>query len=79
MALRVDAEVYERDVEFQKQSDRWVASLTEMSRAEIATAQKEFMFQRELLEKTLTDMVPDEDSSLIIKDTSFYRDFGGDL
>ncbi len=51
MALQVDAEVFERDREFQKMSDRAVARLAEMSRTEISTTQKESMKNIEPEEK----------------------------
>ncbi len=51
MALRVDAEVYERDLEFQKLSDTAVARLADMSRAEISAEQKSWMKKIEPEEK----------------------------
>lgn len=50
-ALRVDAEVYERDQEFQKVSHTAVANLANMTKAEIGALQKEYLKKIEPEEK----------------------------
>lgn len=54
---------------------KWHVARKERLQVDLATAEKEYLDQRALLEKTLTDMIPSDDSNLIEKDLSFYRDF----
>lgn len=54
---------------------KWAISGKERSGFVQATAKDEYLVQKELMEKALADMIPDEESSEIQKDLSFYREF----
>lgn len=62
-------------IEFVFSNVKWRIARKEKFGQDLETAQKEFLLQRELLERTLTDMIPDESSNVILKDMSFYNDF----
>lgn len=62
-------------IEFVYSNIKWFIARKEKHGLDLQSAEKEFLAQDALLEKTLTDMVPDESSSLLMKDMSFYNDF----
>lgn len=54
---------------------KWHVALKERSGINLAAAEKAYLDQRSLLEKTLSEMTPTDDSTEIEKDFSFYNDF----
>ncbi len=51
----------------------------EKMQIDLATAKEEYLDQKALMEKTLTDMIPSDDGTEIEKDFSFYKDFDSSL
>lgn len=62
-------------IEFIYSHVKWSIARKERNQIDLETAKTEYMVQKELMEATLKDMVPDESSNLLVKDVSFYADF----
>lgn len=56
---------------------KWNLASKEKLPVDLATAEKRLQFQKDLMETTLSDMVPDEGNS-IEPDVSFYEDFNSE-
>lgn len=66
-------------IEFIFSNLKWRIARKEKYGVDLETAKSEYMVQKDLLESTLRDMIPDESSNLIEKDMSFYTDFDSNL